>query len=270
MHDLKQKYSPEIDTNKTAMKIGATMVTATDPFIHHPELRDLINEPENCFFRTFTTTKLAEIASEKGIPQWWYSDEEREAMRAETLVKHSGGDLWVFAYGSLMWDPGLYFEEVRRAWLPDHARRLILKDIYGARGTTEAPGLMAALDRGGAGCHGLAFRISEARMETETEALWRREGIGPAYWPVFVEAQVGETPLTALTFIANHEADLIDSGISSDEQIDYLVTGTGFAGSSIDYLRNLVSRLGAVGIQDADVEDLLHKAEGRLIETGRA
>jgi hypothetical protein len=125
---------------------GANMATATDPFVHHPELRDLIDEPENCFFRTFTTTKLAEMAREKGIPQWWYSDEEREAMRAKALAKHGGGDLWVFAYGSLMWDPGLYFEEVRRAWLPDHARRLILKDIYGARGTAEAPGLMAALD----------------------------------------------------------------------------------------------------------------------------
>ena len=252
------------------MKMGAAMVTSTNPFVHHPELRDLINKPEDCFFRTFTTAKLAEIAREKEIPQWWYSDEEREAMRAEAVAEHGGGDLWVFAYGSLMWDPGLYFEEVRRAWLPDHARRLILKDIYGARGTAEAPGLMAALDRGGAGCHGLAFRISEAKIETETEALWRREGIGPAYWPVFVEVRVGEAPLTALTFIANHEADLIDSEMSSDEQISYLVTGTGFAGSSIDYLRNLVGRLRAVGIEDADVEDLLHKAEGRLIEAGGA
>lgn len=246
------------------------MATLTDPFVHHPELRELINTPEDCFFRSFTTTKLAEIARVNGIPQWWYSDEKREAMRAEALAEHRGGDLWVFAYGSLMWDPGLYFEEVRRAWLPDHARRLILKDIYGARGTAEAPGLMAALDRGGAGCHGLVFRIGEAQIETETEALWRREGIGPAYWPVFVEAQVNEVPLTALTFVANHDADLIDSDMSSEDQIKYLTTGTGFAGSSIDYLRNLVSRLRAVGIQDADVEDLLHKAEGQLIEAGSA
>jgi len=252
------------------MNEGANMATATDPFLHHPELRDLINEPENCFFRTFTTAKLAEMAHEKGIPRWWHSDEQREAMRAKTLAEHGGGDLWVFAYGSLMWDPGLYFEEVRRAWLPDHARRLILKDIYGARGTAEAPGLMAALDRGGAGCHGLAFRIAEPQIETETEALWRREGIGPAYWPVFVKLQVGDAVLTALTFIANHEADLIDSEMTGDDQMRYLVTGTGFAGSSIDYLRNLVSRLRAVGIQDVDLEDLLQKAEGRLIEAAGA
>ncbi len=245
------------------------MATEIDPFVHHPELRDLINEPENCFFRTFTTAKLAEISREKGIPQWWYSDEQREAMRAAALAKHSGDDLWIFAYGSLMWDPGLYFEEVRHAWLPDHARRLILKDIYGARGSAEAPGLMAALDRGGAGCHGLAFRIGEAQIETETEALWRREGIGPAYWPVFVEVRVGNTPLNALTFVANHEADLIDGEMSRDEQIDYLVTGTGFAGSSIDYLQNLVGRLGTMGIRDADIEDLLGQAEDRLIELER-
>lgn len=54
----------------------------------------------------------------------------------------------MFAHGSLMWDPAIDFAEVRRAWLPGHARRFILCDIHGARGTRDAPGLMAALDRG--------------------------------------------------------------------------------------------------------------------------
>ena len=75
------------------------------------------------------------------------SAEAREASRRVTLASHTG-DLWVFAYGSLMWDPAMDFTEVRRAWLPGHARRFILCDIYGARGTPEAPGLMAALDWG--------------------------------------------------------------------------------------------------------------------------
>jgi hypothetical protein len=56
-------------TRTKQMKKDAHMATATDPFVHHPELRDLIDEPENCFFRTFTTTKLAEMAREKGIRQ---------------------------------------------------------------------------------------------------------------------------------------------------------------------------------------------------------
>ena len=257
-------------SRNTSEKMGLPIMQASDPFYHHPELRDLINDPENCFFRTLTTAKMAEMAREKGIPRWWYSDAEREAMRAEALSEHGGGDLWVFAYGSLMWDPGLYFEEVRRAWLPNHARRLILKDIYGARGTAEKPGLMAALDRGEPGCHGLAFRISEAQIETETEALWRREGIGPAYRPVFVEADIDGAVITTLTFIADHDAELIDSEMSHDEQISYLVSGTGFAGSSIDYLRNLVSGLGTVGIRDAELDELLAKAESQLIEAQRS
>ncbi|SDZ02599.1 Cation transport regulator ChaC [Jannaschia faecimaris] len=164
-----------------------------------------------------------------------------------------------------MWNPRLYFEEVRRAWLPDHAQRFIVMNIYRARGTAEAPGPMAAIDRGGTGYRSLAFRIADAKIETGTDVLWQREGIGPGYWHVIVDARIGDEQITALTFIANHNADLIDSEMSRDGQIGYLVAGT-----SIDYLRNLVCRLCAVGIRDADVEDLLHDGEASFSETAWA
>jgi len=169
-------------------------------------------------------------------------------------------EFWVFAYGSLMWDPGVRFEEVRRAHVPGYARRFILKDIYGGRGTVDAPGLMVALDEGG-GCDGLAFRISRANLDEETEVLWRRERIGPAYMPVFVEAVAANTRFTALTFVADHEAVLIDASLGRAQQIEYCATGTGFMGSSLDYLRSISRQFAALGIRDGEVSELLRAAE---------
>lgn len=237
---------------------------APDPFSYHPELRDKISDPLKSFFRTFTTEILSKQLKARGLTaEWWYSDSEREASRAQALAGHWDSDLWVFCYGSLMWDPAFRFDEVRRARVPDYARHFILKDIYGGRGTLEAPGLMAALDKG-PGCDGLVFRISRDNIDEETEILWRREKVGPAYTPVFVQAIESDRRVTALTFVADHEADLIDASLSRAQQIEYCATGTGFMGSSLDYLRNIAKQFAALGIQDEEVSALLRETEAYI------
>ena len=238
----------------------------TDPFAHHPELRDRIVDPETSAFRDFSIAKLETIARENGLPlNWWWSDAEREARRAGALAGRADGDLWVFAYGSLMWDPAFHFAEVRRAHAPEHARRFIIRDIYGGRGTEDRPGLMAALDDG-AGCDGLAFRIEAAHVEHETARIWTREQIGPAYLSRFVEVTLSDGPRTALTFVADHAATLIDAGMSRSDQIRFAATGEGFLGASLDYLPNLAGHFEALGIEDADVTDLLAAAEDFALE----
>jgi len=237
---------------------------AADPFFHHPELRDKISDPLTSPSRALTTAKLAALAKARSLPvNWWYSDSEREAERAEILAGRRGTDLWVFGYGSLMWDPALRFEEVRRAHVTSYARRFILKDIYGGRGTVDAPGLMVALDSGEK-CDGLAFRISRENIEEETKVLWQRERIGPAYVPVFVEAITADSRMTALTFVADHEADLIDATLTRAQQIEYCATGTGFMGTSLDYLRNISRQFAALGIQDDEVSELLRETEAYI------
>lgn len=234
-----------------------------DPFFHHPELRAAIADPHKSFFRTFTTAVLAEKMEELGVEQWWHSDAKREAMRRETLEGRQDEDLWIFAYGSLMWDPAIEFAEVRRAHVPGYARRFILKDIYGARGTADAPGLMAALDDG-TGCDGLLFRIPRDRVEVETEVLWRREQVGPAYLPAFVTSCVDGGRIEALTFVADHDADLIDHTMAREDQVRYLATGKGFAGSSLDYLRNIHRKFALLKVHDEDVDALLRDVEAYL------
>lgn len=166
------------------------------------------------------------------------------------------GDLWVFAYGSMMWDPALDFTEVRRAWLPGHARRFNLCDVYGARGTHEAPGLMAALDRGD-GCHGLAFRVPAESVEAETRNLWAREMTLPSYLPRLLPVDIDSECVIALTFLADHDADMIRSDVTREEQVRYLATGTGFLGSSRYYLETIARQFAALGIDDPEVGSLI-------------
>jgi cation transport protein ChaC len=239
-----------------------------DPFRHHPHLRGRIKPFEESFFRTLTTEKARESMAAHGVEEVFpfHSDARREALRTEALDGHEG-DLLVFAYGSLIWDPALDFAEVRRARAPDHARRFILVDTYGGRGTPERPGLMAALDDG-PGCDGLVFRIAAEKVEGETAILFQREMIGPGYLARFVPVLIDGQEHRALTFLADHDDPLMRPDITRDEQVRYLATGEGFLGTSADYLRNVVAHLHEMAIPDANLDALLAETEAEIARIG--
>ncbi len=236
-----------------------------DPFRHHPGLKGLIAKPETSFFRDMDidATKAKVAAAAGGdIAEMFTPDDAREAGRRAYLDRFGGGDLWVFAYGSLMWDPAVHFSEVRRMTVSGFARRFILKDIFGGRGTPEVPGLMVALDEApGAECHGLVFRIAEDQVEEESQHIWKRERLGPAYHEVQVTGQTDQGTLQALSFIADHSAPLIDASLTFDQQVEYCATGTGFLGSSLEYAQNIAAQFERLRIEDADVKRLVAAAE---------
>ena len=77
------------------------------------------------------------------------SDEELAASLDETLATHPADEpLWLFGYGSLMWNPAIHYLDALPATVRGWSRRFCLW-LYTARGTPEVPGLMLALDRGG-------------------------------------------------------------------------------------------------------------------------
>ena len=239
------------------------MTHTPDPFVHHPELRDRIACSESSFFRSFNLDDLIKQHPQmEEFRPWAHTDDEREAVRAMALEGHTG-DLWIFAYGSLMWDPALRFQEVRRVFAPGYARKFILKDDMGGRGTKAAPGLMAALDEGD-GCEGLAYRIAEKDIETETEILFRRELIGPAYAPTFIPVHIGENVIHVFAFLADVTSpDMLPKILRSD-QIRWIATGAGFLGSSRDYLINIVQQLTHLGIEDPACTELLREVDAYI------
>lgn len=237
------------------------MTSSDDPFTHHPELRGKITDPLNSFFNDFNALEVFKQWPElHWVVEKLHTEAYRQTSRKKTLSEHHGGDLWIFAYGSLMWDPAFVFSELRRAHVPDYARRFILKDIWGGRGTKEAPGLMAALDKGD-GCEGLIYKIPSNGIEAETANLWRREMIAPGYIPQFVDARIDDTSVRALTFVADYEAEIIHPNLHRHEQIEFLTSGEGVLGTSMEYLQNIVCQFDALGIVDHDCSALLEEAK---------
>ena len=109
------------------------MLLPPEAFVHVPVLAGKILEPEKSFFRLSRERlgELDKIARDNGYPDnWRLTDEQREATRAEVLARASA-DLWVFAYGSLMWDPAIHIVEIRTATLHGFHRSFCLKSQIG-------------------------------------------------------------------------------------------------------------------------------------------
>ena len=103
--------------------------------------------------------ELDEQARAEGWPPGWRMEhDDREANRQAVLAGRMDRDLWVFAYGSLIWDPAVHVEEYRYGTLPGWRRRFCML-LEGGRASHDRPGLMAALDQGGH-CDGVVFRIA--------------------------------------------------------------------------------------------------------------
>jgi cation transport protein ChaC len=232
-----------------------------DPFVHHPGLKGRITLPEDSAFRHFRPADLDPMMASLGHPpDWRFTDTEREARRMALLGPRLGSDLWIFAYGSLMWDPAFHFAELRIGHTPAHERRFCLLDTFGARGQPDAPGLQAALvpsAASGRGCTGLVFRIAAAIAGRESDIVWRREGITDTYDPRFLPVTTDQGQVEALAFVANPQGKGIALGLPHAQQVQFLATGRGRFGTSRAYLENLASQLAALGIDDPEVTALL-------------
>lgn len=228
------------------------MSSDSDPFRHHPELRDRIVDPLSSTYRAMSLELLDERMRAAGAaPGWRRTDDDREASRFHVLAGRPAGDLWVFGYGSLMWDPGFRFAEIRTGLLKGYHRRFCLKSVVG-RGTPERPGLMAGLDRGGE-CRGLAFRIDEDHIDEETRVIWRREMVMRSYAPEFVPVETPWGGIHALAFIVDPCGESYRPAMSLEETARFMATGAGMFGSSLAYLENLIEHFAVIGIEDAEL-----------------
>ncbi len=186
----------------------------------------------------------------------WRTEAEMALTFENTICGHPPGeDLWVFGYGSLIWNPAFEHVERRCALLRGWHRRFCLK-LYAGRGTVQKPGLMLALDRGGA-CRGVAFRIAAGKVRQELHLLWQREMFGGSYnarWVKLVPpgAQQGEA-FRALTFVINRAHPRYVPELSVEQTAAMIATACGELGSCREYLENTVAHLRELGVRDANL-----------------
>ncbi len=177
-----------------------------------------------------------------------------ESLTATLAARPKGAGWWVFAYGSLLWNPLFPFMEARPAMLRGLHRRFCLYSMA-SRGTPAAPGLVLGLDRGGA-CTGVVYRLPAPVVIDELHLLWRREMVVGSYRPKWVTVQSGERRLVALTFTVRHDHPQYTGKLPLAEQARVIATSRGAFGSSFDYLERTRVALITHGIVDPYLESL--------------
>jgi len=181
--------------------------------------------------------------------------DELEASIDNILSQHDDDAVvHVFGYGSLMWNPAVEHTAALPAKVNGWHRSFCLRSIVG-RGSPDRPGLMLALDRGGA-CRGLLLQIEPRKVREELRVLWRREMMTEAYEARWVNAVVGGMTLRAITFTVNRSHPRYAKSLPLDEMARMINTGAGSLGSCREYFDATIRTLETLGIRDAGMEGL--------------
>jgi cation transport protein ChaC len=166
--------------------------------------------------------------------------------------------LWVFAYGSLMWQPGFVYAEARRARLEGYHRAFCIYSLH-YRGTQDRPGLVLGLQRGGT-CEGVAFRVADSDAAAVRAYLHARELIYGVYREAMVPAELsgpGERRrVPVLTYIAEVGHPSFAGQLPLARRAAIIRSARGKAGSNLAYFTATLRKLRELGIRQADLDRL--------------
>ena len=231
---------------------------------HGGRLRPLRLTPE-------LVSRIAREVADSGPPPGMvvHSEADYEASLEAFLASGPwrGEDVWVFGYGSLLWNPAFDVAEQVAAVLPGWHRSFCIR-LTRFRGTPDQPGLMMSLRPGGS-CRGALLRIDAASVPTSLRQLWRREMTvkPPNTPPRWVTAKASGTGVRAIVFAANRQGPNFVGGLTPEQIADILCNAAGHWGSGADYLLQTIDQLERLDIRDANLWRLQQIVARRLAQS---
>ncbi len=166
--------------------------------------------------------------------------------------------IWVFGYGSLIWNPGFEFEAKQQAVLTAFKRSFCLWSVH-YRGDAKCPGLVLGLDpMAGARCEGVAYFIGPDQAKAVHAYLRERELVSYAYHERMERLDLADgTEVRALCYVVDPTHSQYAGGLALGAQAGVIAKAKGTAGPNVEYLQNTVLHMGELGIRDAEMEALL-------------
>lgn len=163
--------------------------------------------------------------------------------------------MWVFGYGSLLWNPGFPVAGREVAVLHGYARSFCMSSIH-HRGTEDNPGLVLALDKvDGAHCKGLALSVQAGHEEQTLAELRARELISSAYLERDLEVELTDgSTVTAVTYVIDPHHVQYCGGMSLEKQAQIIARAAGGRGPNTEYLYNTAGHLAEIGLADEDLD----------------
>ena len=205
-------------------------------------------------------------AERLGLFQRMTPAERAQSKRDVLSFLPTGQDVWLFGYGSLMWNPIIHYEERRAGQIFGYHRAFCLRTSMG-RGTPEHPGLTLGLERGGS-CRGILFRVAGDIAEDELDFVWNREMISQAYTPRLMIAHTESGVVRTIAFVINSEHIGYAGKLTIAETAHAIATAHGRLGRCSEYLENTVLHLDDLGIADGPMHQLLLQVRARMAELG--
>jgi cation transport protein ChaC len=181
-----------------------------------------------------------------------------------TMSRHTGGPVWLFAYGSLIWRPECSAVERVRGRVHGYHRGLYLWS-HEHRGTPEQPGLVFGLDRGGS-CSGFAYRLPEENIEASLLALWEREMPFPSYRPHWLSCRLEDgTKVQALGFVLERHLPSYAGNLPDSVLTQVLASASGRYGTTWEYVEQTIHALRNHAMPDVSLEERFKRCKPILL-----
>jgi cation transport protein ChaC len=171
---------------------------------------------------------------------------------------HAGSNnavVWVFGYGSLMWNPGFHYRRLEyglvRGW---HRAFCVYSQVW--RGTPDRPGLVLGLDRGGA-CKGVAFAVPVKEEAKVLAYLDERERVTNVYLRrKLVVTLASGRAVEAWGYVVDRRHHQYARKLATAKAARIIAASEGKGGTNPEYLENTILHLDQMGIPEGPLHSL--------------
>ncbi|MBL10611.1 MAG: gamma-glutamylcyclotransferase [Acidiferrobacteraceae bacterium] len=198
--------------------------------------------------------RLAELSGDTGP---WLSDTQRKTI-LRNLIRNidTTQGIWLFGYGSLMWNPAINFSEKKVGIAYGYHRSFCLWSTIG-RGTVDNPGLMLALKHGGS-CRGLLYKIDPEHIDSELDIVLQRELVTLAYRPIWLSTICkDQLRIPAISFAIDVQHPRYSGSLDKNVTARIISEAKGALGSCSEYLYKTAEQLEQLKIPDKNLSYLV-------------
>ena len=211
--------------------------------------------------KNIQSDKLRTFVREQGLGSKLLDDETLLKSRRSLVPDNTKSDVWLFGYGSLIWNPVIEPIKKLKVKTFGYRRRYCLKTQIG-RGSKKFPGLVLGLENGGS-VTGQALKINNKKIYEELDLVWRREMIMGAYVPKMIKGYTEEGKINMIAFVINKNHENYIKSLSEAETAYMISRAQGFLGTANEYLNKTRESLQSLGLNDNYLKRLHNRIKNK-------